>query len=166
MQIAMTIPPWQVEATSVEHTHDLGDTVQLEEGRKHQFEPFLHLDVGILDDDTGRIAHQADRQCTSKLAAPGFRKQACRQPASDCMELEFRYRPLQTGQQPAVRAGWIINTIAVRDQAAAHPANIQERTSPSSFARGGSRQWTGSGQHTQLRLVFILIVFFGRNSRD
>jgi hypothetical protein len=127
MQIAMTIPPRQVEATSVERTHDLGDTAQLEEGREHQFEPFLHLDVGILDGDTGRIAHQADRQGKSKLAAPGFRKQACRQPASDCTELEFRYRPLQTGQQPAVRAGGIINTIAVRDQAAAHPANIQER---------------------------------------
>jgi len=123
----MPVAARQVETTIIQHAHDLGHGAELQERLEYKLKPLLNRHVGILDDHTARIAHQADRQVERKLTAFCLRKQAGRQAAADRMQLELRYRPLQTEEQATVGAAGIIDAIPIGDQAAAQPADVQER---------------------------------------
>ena len=61
-QIAMTVAAREIKAALVQHAHDLGDGAEFQEGLEHKPKPLLYLDVGILEDDPARVAHQTDRQ--------------------------------------------------------------------------------------------------------
>ena len=58
----MPVAARQVEATIIEHAHDLGHGAELQERLEHKPQPLLTCHVGILDDHPARIAHEADRQ--------------------------------------------------------------------------------------------------------
>jgi hypothetical protein len=48
--IAVAIAAWELKTAVVELAHDLGDGAQLQEGRQQKREPFLHLQVRVLDE--------------------------------------------------------------------------------------------------------------------
>ena len=118
MQIAVAVAARQLETALVECAHHLCDCAHLQEGRKQQIEPFLHLHVRVFDDDTGGIADETDRQGKRKLTPLRLRKKTRRQPTADRMQFKLRYRAFETEQQPAIRAAGIIDAITVGDEAA------------------------------------------------
>ena len=93
MQIAMTIATRQLQTAVIELAHDLGNGAHLQEGLEQQLEPFLHLQVRVLDDDARGIADKADRQGERKLTALRLGEKTRRQSTTYRMELELRYCP-------------------------------------------------------------------------
>src|SRR3954470_19096608 len=126
-QVAMTIAAREIKATLVQDAHDLGDGAEFQEGLEHKPKPLLYLDVGILDDDPARVAHEADRQSEREVAALGLGKQSGSQPAADRVQFKLGYRPLQTEEQATVCTAGIVNAIAIGNEAAAQTTNIQQR---------------------------------------
>src|SRR3954447_5423658 len=126
-QVAMTIAAREIKATLVQDAHDLGDGAEFQEGLEHKPKPLLYLDVGILEDDPARVAHQTDRKHEREFAALGLGKQSGSQPAADRVQFKLGYRPLQTEEQATVRAAGIVNAIAIGNEAAAQTTNIQQR---------------------------------------
>src|SRR4051794_10049231 len=96
-------------------------------GLEHKPKPLLYLDVGILEDDPARVAHQTDRKHEREFAALGLGKQSGSQPAADRVQFKLGYRPLQTEEQATVCTAGIVNAIAIGNQVAAQTANIQQR---------------------------------------
>src|SRR6202012_5061298 len=123
-QIAMPITARQVEATVIEHAHDLGHCAELQEHLEHEPQPLLNRHVGILQDHAARITNQADRQGERELSAFGFGEQAGGEAAANRVQFELRYRPLQAEEQPTVGATWVIDAISIRDEAAAQATDI------------------------------------------
>ena len=97
--------------------------------------PLLNGHVGILHDHAARVAHETDRQGERKLAPLGFGDQAGRQAAADGMQFELGYGPLETEQQATIGAAGIVDPVAIGDQAAAQPANVEERIPIGAVAR-------------------------------
>ncbi len=88
-QIAKAVATRKIELALVQHAHDLGDGAELEEGLEHKLKPLLHPGVGVLDDDTARVADKPDRQGQRKVAAFGFGKKTGGQSAADRVQLEL-----------------------------------------------------------------------------
>ena len=82
-QIAVTVAAREIKAALVQDAHDLGDGAEFQEGLEHKPKPLLYLDVGILEDDPARVAHQTDRKHEREFAALGLGKQSGSQPAAD-----------------------------------------------------------------------------------
>jgi hypothetical protein len=57
----MPIAARQVKAALIEHAHDLGHSGELQEHLEDKPQPLLNGHIGIPDDHTTRIAHEADR---------------------------------------------------------------------------------------------------------
>src|SRR5215470_12430026 len=60
--VAEAVLAGQQQLVIVEETYHLASSLDLEEGEKDQFEPALHLLVGMLEDAAQRVPHQPDRQ--------------------------------------------------------------------------------------------------------
>src|SRR3984885_4190067 len=131
----MPVAAWQVEAAIIEHAHDLGHGVELQENLEHKPQPLVNRHIGILDDHAGRLAHEADRQGESELAALGLGKKTGSQATSDCVQFKLRYCSLQSQKQPAVGAGRIIDAVAIGNEATAQATNIQQRVPVGAVAR-------------------------------
>lgn len=97
------------------------------EAREDEAKPGLHLQVGVLDDDLARHAHQPHRQGEREVAARCFGQQARGQPAADRVQLQFGDRALEPQEQTAVGSSGIVDPVPVGDQASSQSADVQQR---------------------------------------
>src|SRR3954452_18772662 len=84
-QVAVAVAAREIKAALVQDAHNLGDSAEFQEGLEHKPKPLLYLDVGILEDDPARVAHQTDRKHECEFAALSLGKQSSSQPAADCV---------------------------------------------------------------------------------
>ena len=122
----MPVPAWKIETAVVQHAHHLCDTAQLQKKLKDKTEPVLNRHVGIFQHNAGGIAHKPDWQGERELPALGLGDEAGGQAAADRMQLQFGDCALEAQQQTPVGAPGIVDAVAIGDQTAPQPANIQQ----------------------------------------
>ena len=69
---------------------------------------------------------QTGRQRECQLAAFGFAEETGSQPSADRVQFQFRNLSFQSEQQPPIDRRWIVNSIAISDQAIGTATQIEQ----------------------------------------
>ena len=89
----------------------------------------------ILGNDARGIADGAGGKLQRQLAAFRLGQQTCRQPTANGVQFKFGDRALEAQQEATVRCSWIIDAIAIGDQARAMTAHVKQRVPIRTIAR-------------------------------
>lgn len=87
---------------------------------------FTNFLVRMLDNASGQVTHQTDRQALGQVTTPGLADQTGMQPRLDRVKFQFGDQAFQSQDQPAIGRGRIVNRLLIPDEATAVTAQIQE----------------------------------------